>query len=162
MLSRPTEGIIIAQKYTNIYSLCNIIQWTVKFFRKISYPGYYWRYLRQKDTPNKAPPLQATFYSVRTTYLYLTISDIQICTREVLRLAIVLKLSHSALDQKWVSWRDHPTIRLIVYILTSTYLVSLRIMQKEELFFSWRNSPLWVRSSSLSRHHDHTQTHHTG
>jgi hypothetical protein len=30
-------------------------------------------------------------------------------------------------------------------------------------FFSiqWRNSPQWARASSLSRLHDHTQTHHT-
>jgi hypothetical protein len=30
------------------------------------------------------------------------------------------------------------------------------------LFLSpWRNSPQWDRASSLSRFHDHTQTHHT-
>ena len=25
----------------------------------------------------------------------------------------------------------------------------------------WRNSPYWARASTLSRLHDHTQTHHT-
>jgi hypothetical protein len=29
------------------------------------------------------------------------------------------------------------------------------------LFFPWRNSPQWASASSLSRLHDHTQTHHT-
>jgi hypothetical protein len=28
-------------------------------------------------------------------------------------------------------------------------------------FPPWRNSPIWVTSSSLSRLHDHTQTHYT-
>jgi len=28
-------------------------------------------------------------------------------------------------------------------------------------FVSWRLSPQWARASSLSRLHDHTQTHHT-
>jgi hypothetical protein len=29
------------------------------------------------------------------------------------------------------------------------------------IFFPWHKSPQWARSSSLSRLHDHPQTHHT-
>ena len=32
---------------------------------------------------------------------------------------------------------------------------------KRSFFPQWRNSPYWATASSLSRLHDHTQTHHT-
>jgi len=35
-----------------------------------------------------------------------------------------------------------------------------RILRKFQVFFAWRNSPWWVRTSSVSRLPDHTQTNH--
>jgi hypothetical protein len=32
---------------------------------------------------------------------------------------------------------------------------------QKEIFFPWRHSPQWARTSSLSRLHDHTQAHHS-
>jgi hypothetical protein len=36
-----------------------------------------------------------------------------------------------------------------------------RELLAQNSFSPWRNSPQWTRASSLSRLHDHTQTHHT-
>ena len=42
-----------------------------------------------------------------------------------------------------------------------TLAANIRMVSPTQFIFSWRNSPQWARASSLSRLHDHTQTHQT-
>ena len=64
------------------------------------------------------------------------------------------------------SIRSRSTAILTIFITASVQIIRLKRQQKAaqislSVFFSCSGSPQWVRASSLSTLHDHTQTHHT-